>query len=70
MTLTFQVGIAIASLALMYFMCIRPMRQGRHGGMAGSGKASCCSPSEDAEIARLRAEIESLRQDAPSTRDS
>ena len=69
MTVWWQAGIAVASLGLMYFVCIRPMRQGRHAGMSSGAKSSCCSPSEDAEITRLRAEVESLRQESAQARD-
>lgn len=48
-------GIAAGSLALTYFLCLRPMRRGHCMLMADT-----CENDEDAEraeIARLRAEI-------------
>ena len=54
--------VAVASIALMYVCCLRPMR--RHAGVDSS---ACCAPSSpDAstadEIAALSREIEALRQ--------
>lgn len=44
------VGVVLASVTLTYFMCIRPMRQGR-----------CVTPPSSDEMANLRREIASLR---------
>lgn len=52
-------GVAVASLALTYFMCLRPMRRGYcRVTPAASGDDS---KADRAEIASLRAEIAELR---------
>ena len=52
------VGVAVVSLGLTYFMCIRPMRRG-HGMMPGTKDSYEIGGSreESAEIARLRTEV-------------
>lgn len=49
-------GIAIAGLALTYFFCLRPMRNG-HCGMMPAGTTR----QRDVEVERLRAEVAELR---------
>lgn len=56
------IGVAAASIGLTYIMCIRPMRRG-HCAMMPASEDACDSPEDVAEIARLRAEIATLRQE-------
>ena len=61
-------GVAAASIAVTYFVCIRPMRKGHCTVMPRHDGGQLDSQSRE-EIARLRAEIGELRQaqelDAP-----
>ena len=54
--------VLLASLALTYFFCIRPMRKGRCA-MAPKAQAEQARSTVDdeGEIARLRAEVATLR---------
>ncbi|TFD21515.1 hypothetical protein [Cryobacterium sp. TMS1-13-1] len=54
--------VLLASLALTYFFCIRPMRQGRCA-MAPKAQAEQARSTVDdeGEIARLRVEVAALR---------
>ncbi len=56
MTYAVPLLVLAASLALMWFCCIRPMRNHGDGG--------CCTPTQDrsAEIEALRREIAELRR--------
>ena len=64
-----EIGLAavvlLASLALTYFVCIRPMRKGRCGMVPkAQGEEQARSTVDDeGEIARLRAEVAALRAD-------
>ena len=57
------VAVTGGSLALTYFFCLRPMRNG-HCAMMPQQQASSARESEDnsAEIAHLRAEVAQLRE--------
>jgi len=57
-------GIAAASLALTYFVCLRPMRT-RHCMMMPA-QSTAGEDAEHAEIAGLRAEVAELRR-APAS---
>ena len=61
MDLLLPAGIAVASIGLTYAFCIRPMRQG-HCAMMLPQMEKDPSADHREEIARLRAEIESLKQ--------
>ena len=62
-----EIGLAtvvlLASLALTYFVCIRPMRKGRCGMVpkAQAGEQARSTVDDEGEIARLRAEVTALR---------
>lgn len=56
-------GTAIAAVTLTYFMCIRPMRRGHCVGRSVLSASPELGVDEKTEIARLCAEIESLRAD-------
>ena len=64
-----EIGLAtvvlLASLALTYFFCIRPMRKGRCGmaPKAQAGEQARSTVGDDGEIARLRAEVAALRSE-------
>ena len=55
-------AITLASLAMTYLVCLRPMRR---TGANPVGAQSCCGAARDAstreEIARLRGELTTLR---------
>lgn len=53
-------GIAVASIALTYFVCIRPMRG--HCVMMPGYEAGRRDSEAKEEIARLRSEVAELRQ--------
>lgn len=57
--------IALAALAVTYFLCIRPMRHGGHCGMGGACQADA---ERERELADLREELRILR--AQDTGDS
>ena len=71
MDLLLPAGLAVASLGLTYFVCIRPMKNGGHCAMmpgtrtTTGTKQSCCSPEDEAEAAQLRSELAALRQEVP-----
>lgn len=50
----------VASIALTYFFCLRPMKRGRCAMM--SGMPASTPPGRDAEIAKLRQEIDELKR--------
>ena len=62
-----EIGLAavvlLASLALTYFVCIRPMRKGRcvMAPKAQAGEQARSTVDDEGEIARLRAEVTALR---------
>ena len=55
--------VLLASLALTYFVCIRPMRKGRcaMAPKAQAGEPARSTVGDEGEIARLRAEVAALR---------
>lgn len=62
------VSVAATSLALTYFMCLRPMRHGRTEGAPMDREAGCCAGNDsrhgndlENELARARAELAGLR---------
>ena len=57
--------VLLASLALTYFFCIRPMRKGRCGMVpeAQAGEQARSTVGDEGEIARLRAEVAALRSE-------
>ncbi len=62
------IGMVVASLALTYFLCLRPMRRGS-ADSAAIGRQVGCHASNDAgrngelenELARVRAELTELK---------
>ena len=62
------IGVVVASLALTYFLCLRPMRRGS-AESAAVGRQAGCHASNDAgrngeienELARARAELTELK---------
>ncbi|MEO5321024.1 hypothetical protein PV761_20855 [Arthrobacter sp. CC3] len=69
--LVLAAAVLVASLALTYFFCLRPMRRGRCA-MAPKAQAyghSTAPVDREAEIARLRDEIAALQAATP-TRES
>lgn len=61
--LGFAVAVFLLSLAITYFFCLRPMRQGRcaMAGQARNRAHPAANKSDEAEIARLREEVTALR---------
>lgn len=61
------IGVVVASLALTYFFCLRPMRRGGTGSAAMGGQAGCCGTRDagsgdfENELARTRAELADLQ---------
>ncbi|MBC9725003.1 hypothetical protein [Streptomyces sp. TRM68367] len=59
--------LAAVAIALTYFFCIRPMRQGRGCHMmpqqTQAGRPSCHTTAETAESDRTDAEIKRLREE-------
>lgn len=53
--------VAVAAITLTYFLCIRPMRRGQCG-MMPQHQGGDTDAQRDEEIARLRAEVDELRQ--------
>lgn len=62
----FPALVAVAAITLTYFLCIRPMRRGRCG-MMPQHQAGDSGEQRDAEIARLRAEVDELRRSQESS---
>lgn len=61
--LGFAAVVLLLSLAVTYFFCLRPMRQGRcaMAGKARTGEQPHSAGSDEAEISRLREEVGALR---------
>lgn len=61
--LGFAAVVLLLSLAVTYFFCLRPMRQGRcaMAGKARTGEQPHSTHSAEAEISRLREEVAALR---------
>lgn len=61
--LVFTATALLASLVLMYFFCVRPMRRGRCAMTpeARAGGQASAATDREAEIARLRDEIAPLK---------
>lgn len=64
--LGFAAVVLLLSLAVTYFFCLRPMRQGRcaMAGKASTGEQSHSTRSDEAEISRLREEVAVLRSES------
>lgn len=62
-----SLGVVIASMSLMYFFCLRPMRNRGHGTRIHAGT----DEQDAAEVLRLQQEVAQLREQAttgtPST---
>lgn len=67
-SLVLAAAVLLASLALTYFFCLRPMRQGRCA-MAPKAQArpqATAATDREAEIQRLREEIAALKATTPT----
>lgn len=61
----FATVVLLASVALTYFFCIRPMRKGRCAMVPkAQGAEQARSTVDEGEIVRLRAEVAALRAES------
>jgi hypothetical protein len=54
-------AVLVASLALTYLFCLRPIRRGHRAITRGQGRHLGQTADRDAEIIRLRQEVSALR---------